>query len=217
MNLILIGAPGSGKGTQGKIIAEKFGYVVISTGEILRKELESGSEIGLFAKSYLTRGDLVPDDVIIKIVENRITQKDCQQGFILDGFPRNLSQAIALDSMITKLGKKIDLVLNFEISEDILLKRILGRFTCKSCNAIYNRYFKAPKQDGVCDSCGGTTFENRSDDTEEVIKNRLKIYNNTSSDLISHYQKNKLLVSLDASLNSAALFEEIEKSLKKFR
>lgn len=214
MNLILIGAPGSGKGTQGKIIARQFGYTIISIGEILRKEIDSNSEIGLSVKSYMAKGELVPDDIIVKIVENCIAQKDCQNGFILDGFPRNLNQAIIFDRMIAASGKKIDLVLNFKISEEFLIKRILGRFTCRECGAIYNRFFKTLKKDGICDSCGSESFENRSDDTEQVIKKRIKIYNNTASDLINHYRKNNLLVSLDASLNSTILFETIRKSLK---
>lgn len=210
MNLILVGAPGSGKGTQGKMIAKELGYVVISTGDILRGEVEAKSEIGLFAKSYMDKGSLVPDEVIVEIVKKRIEKEDCKDGFILDGFPRNIDQARTLDRMIIDSGKNVDLVLNFEIAEEILVKRITGRFTCKGCGAIYNRFFKAPKKEGVCDSCGSTEFENRKDDTEEVIKNRLKVYNDTAIDLINYYKEKGLVASVDAALEPSVISEKIK-------
>jgi len=213
-NIIFLGAPGSGKGTQAAMLAQHLNIPAISTGEALRKEVELQSEIGKLAKSYMDSGRLVPDEVVIGIIKNRITKSDCSKGFILDGFPRNANQAIVLDSMLSSLKKKIDHVFNFEVGEDVLVKRISGRISCKKCGAVYNRYFKQPKVDGVCDSCGGTEFESRSDDNEVTVKNRLKVYHESTFALIEFYQKNNLLVSISAIESAPLVFEALVTSLK---
>jgi len=209
MNIIFLGAPGSGKGTQAAMLSAELKIPTISTGEALRKEVSLQSEIGKLAKSYMDSGKLVPDEVVVNIIKNRITQSDCQAGFILDGFPRNMSQAVTLDSMLASLGKKIEKVFNFEVSEEILVKRISGRFSCKNCGAVYNRYFKLPAKENTCDDCGSNQFESRSDDNEETVKNRLKVYRESTFELIEYYQKKHLLVFI-ASIKSAPLvFEEL--------
>jgi adenylate kinase len=213
-NIIFLGAPGSGKGTQAAMLAVYLGIPAISTGEALRKEVELQSEIGQKAKSYMDSGRLVPDEVVIGIIKNRITKADCSKGFILDGFPRNTNQAIVLDSMLYSLEKKIDRVFNFDVSEDLLIKRISGRFSCKKCGAVYNRYFKQTQVEGVCDNCGGTELESRSDDNEMTVKNRLKVYHESTFELIKFYQKNNLLVSVSAVESAPLVFEVLKTSLK---
>jgi adenylate kinase len=213
MNIIFLGAPGSGKGTQAIMLAKELKIPAISTGEALRKEVELQSEIGKLAKSYMESGKLVPDEVVVGIIKNRITQQDCEKGFILDGFPRNMSQAIVLDSMISLLGKKIDKVFNFEVSEEILIKRISGRFSCKNCGMVYNRYFKLPTKEGVCDSCSSVHFENRADDNEATVKSRLKVYHESTFELSGYYEKKNLLVSVDAVKSAPLVFEELIKAI----
>lgn len=213
MNIIFLGAPGSGKGTQAVMLASELKIPAISTGEALRKEVELQSEIGKLAKSYMNSGKLVPDEVVVGIIKNRITQTDCQKGFILDGFPRNMAQAVVLDEMLSSLSKKIEIVFNFDVSEEILIKRIAGRFSCKGCGAVYNRYFKLPKQEGVCDSCGSNQFESRSDDNEATVKNRLKVYHESTFELIGYYEKKNLLVSIEAVKSAPLVFEELIKAI----
>ncbi len=209
MNIIFLGAPGSGKGTQASMLALELKIPAISTGEALRKEVELQSEIGKLAKSYMDSGKLVPDEVVVGIIKNRITQADCTKGYILDGFPRNINQALVLDGMLSSLGHKIDKVFNFEVSEEILVKRISGRFSCKKCGAVYNRYFKLPTQEGVCDNCGSEQFESRSDDNEETVKNRLKVYHESTFALIDFYQKKNLLVSIEAVKSAPLVCKEL--------
>lgn len=214
-NIIFLGAPGSGKGTQAAMLAAKLSIPAISTGDALRKEVELQSEIGKLAKSYMNSGGLVPDEVVVGIIKNRITKSDCQKGFILDGFPRNVNQANTLDEMLSSLGKKIDQVFNFDVNEEILIKRISGRFSCKGCGAVYNRYFKLPAKEGVCDNCGSNNFESRADDNEATVKNRLKVYHESTFALIEHYKKKNLLVSLDAVKSAPLVFEELIKAISK--
>lgn len=216
MNIIFLGAPGSGKGTQAAMLSAELKIPTISTGEVLRKEVEQQSEIGKLAKSYMESGKLVPDEVVIGIIKNRITKSDCEYGFILDGFPRNIPQAESLEKMFSSLGKKIDHVVNFEVSEEILIKRISGRFSCKTCGVVYNRYFKLPTTAGVCDSCGSAAFENRVDDNEETVKNRLKTYHESSFPLTLLYQKKNLLVSVSSVKSAPLVFEALIEALKSF-
>ncbi len=219
-NIIFLGAPGSGKGTQAAMLSAKLKVPAISTGETLRKEVEQQSEIGKLAKSYMESGKLVPDKIIIDIIKIRLLNSDCDNGFILDGFPRTTFQAEELEKILDSLGKKIDHVFNFEIDEETLVKRISGRFACKGCGKIYNHYFKPPIKNGLCDNCGSTEFEGRSDDNEEAVKNRLKIYRESTYPLIQFYQKKNLLVSISsikgAPLVFEALIEELKSSSKKF-
>ncbi|NBV07028.1 MAG: adenylate kinase [Proteobacteria bacterium] len=198
MNVIFLGPPGSGKGTQAAMLAEELKIPTISTGETLRREVELQSEIGKLAKTYMNSGGLVPDEVVVGIIKNRIIKEDCKNGFILDGFPRNTSQALVLDLMFQSLGKKIHIVFNFEVNEDILIKRISGRFSCKNCGALYNNYFKQTKQKGICDNCKSDKFESREDDDESTVKNRLKVYHSSTMELIKYYEKKNLLCSIDA-------------------
>lgn len=214
MNIIFLGAPGAGKGTQALMLSKELKIPAISTGEALRKEVQEQSEIGKIAKSYIESGGLVPDEVVVGIIKNRIMQPDCQGGFILDGFPRNISQGEELEKMLNSLDKKIDQVFNFEVSEDILIKRISGRFSCKNCGAVYNRYFKPPLKEGVCDSCNSTEFESRSDDNEETVKNRLVTYHESTAPLTQFYQKKNLLVLISAVKGAPLVFEALIEALK---
>ncbi len=208
-NIILLGAPGSGKGTQAAVLSKALNIPAISTGDALRKEVEAQSEIGKLAKSYMNSGQLVPDQVVLDIVKNRVNSEDCIKGFILDGFPRNLTQAKMLDETLKSINKDISKVLNFEVADEIVIKRISGRFFCKKCGAIYNKYFKQPKLEGVCDECKSSEFDARSDDKEEVVKNRLKVYHETTDGLIEYYQKKNLIYSVDAVKQATLLSEEL--------
>jgi adenylate kinase len=213
MNIIFLGAPGSGKGTQASLLSSSLNIESISTGDLLRKEVEKKSEIGILAKSQMESGALVSDDVVINIIKEKITTESCEKGFILDGFPRNINQALKLEEMLENCKKKIDKVFNFEIEEDVLIKRIAGRYTCKKCGAVYNRYFKPTLKDGECDNCGSNELENRIDDNEETVKNRLKVYKESSFPLIEYYKKKHLLVSIDALKISTLVFEELKSNI----
>lgn len=208
-NIILLGAPGSGKGTQAALLSKSLQIPSISTGEILRGEVASASEVGKKAKSYMDAGGLVPDEVVVEIVKKRISEADCKNGFILDGFPRNLNQGEVLQAMLESIRKKVDLVLDFSVADEVIVKRISGRFACKKCNTVYNRFFSLPKKEGVCDNCAGTEFLTRADDNEDTVKNRLKVYRDNSRTLIDFYQKKSLLYSVDGLKNVASIFEEI--------
>lgn len=217
MNIIFLGAPGSGKGTQAAIIAKTLDIPAISTGDALRKEVAAESNVGKEAKSYMDSGKLVPDQVVVNIIKNRISDKDCQKGFILDGFPRNINQAIVLEEMVSSINKKIDVVFNFEVDEEILIKRIAGRFSCKECGTVYNRYFKTPVKSGICDNCGSEKFESRSDDNESVVIDRLRVYHESTFELINHYQKKNLLISVNAVKSSPLVSEELLKAISNLK
>lgn len=188
MNLLLMGPPGAGKGTQGKFISERFSVPVISTGDILRANVSDGTELGGKAKGYMDSGELVPDALVLEMVAARLAQDDCSGGFILDGYPRNTAQAEQLDSTLTALGKKIDAVLGIEVEKGELLERLTGRRGCtnKDCGAGYHVKFDPPKVEGICDDCGSDLFQ-RVDDTEETIKARLKVYDEQTLPLIEYY------------------------------
>ena len=213
MNIIFLGAPGSGKGTQASLLSVNLSIESISTGDLLRKEVEKKSKIGILAKSQMESGALVSDEVVINIIKEKITTKSCEKGFILDGFPRNINQAVKLEEMLEKHNKKIDKVFSFDIEENVLIKRIAGRYTCKKCGTVYNRYFKPTSKDGECDNCGSNELENRVDDNEETVKNRLKVYKESSFPLIEHYKKKHLLVSIDALKISTLVFEELKSNI----
>ena len=213
MNIIFLGAPGSGKGTQASLLSENLCIESISTGDLLRKEVKKESKIGIIAKEQMESGALVSDDVVIKIIEEKIATKSCEKGFILDGFPRNINQALKLEEMLDKNNKKIDKVFNFDVEENILIKRIAGRYTCKKCSTVYNSYFKPTFKEGECDNCGSNEFENRSDDNEVTVKNRLKVYKESSFPLIEYYKKKHLLVSIDALKISPLVFEDLKSSI----
>jgi adenylate kinase len=190
MKLIILGAPGSGKGTQAKFITKNHGIPQISTGDLLRAAVKSGSELGLKARKYMNTGKLVPDDLVLKLLKERINQKDCEKGFILDGYPRNINQAQQLEGITD-----IDLVINIEVEYDLLIERITGRRTCKKCGAIFHIRYNAPKEEGICDKCSGLLFQ-RDDDTEETVKKRIQTYDTQTKPLISFYRQKENLKTL---------------------
>ena len=196
-NIIFLGAPGSGKGTQAKILSNEINIPAISTGDILRSEVANKTEIGLLAKKYMDDGGLVPDSVVIDIIKKRILEKDCKNGFILDGFPRNFSQAVALDNNLSNINKNISDVIILDVPDDIIVKRIIGRFSCGNCGALYNKFFNNPSIEGICDKCSGEGLIYRADDNEEVIVNRLKIYHESMEKLIDFYEKKGLIYKVD--------------------
>ena len=195
MRLVLLGAPGAGKGTQAKKLIEKYSIPQISTGDILRKAVTDGTPLGKEAKSYMDKGELVPDSVVIGLVKERLAKGDCQKGFILDGFPRNTSQAQTLDGVLAMMNTPITVALSVDVDKDDLMKRLTGRRTCKKCQQMYNVYFSPSKKDGVCDKCGGELFQ-RDDDKEATIKNRLDVYDKSTAPLIEYYKKKGILKSV---------------------
>ncbi len=190
MRLVLLGAPGAGKGTQADMLAEEFGIPKLSTGEMVRAEVASGTDLGNNIKDTIHQGKLVSDDVMIDLVKARISKSDCENGFILDGFPRTIPQAKALDQMIAQLPEQGFLVINFLVGVADLVKRISGRYTCKSCHTGYHKIFKQPKLEGVCDKCGSKEFVYREDDKPEAVKVRIDVYNEKTAPLIEYYKKN---------------------------
>lgn len=187
MNLILLGPPGAGKGTQAKELAARRGLIQLSTGEMLRAAVQAGSAVGIRAKAIMDAGNLVPDDVVIKIISDRVDQPDCKNGVILDGFPRTLQQAAALDHMFKEKKKKLDAVVELKVDDTKLVERIVGRFTCTKCGEGYHDRFKRPKLRGVCDVCGSTDFSRRPDDNAETVNRRLMVYYRETSPLTGYY------------------------------
>lgn len=208
MKLVLLGAPGAGKGTQAKMLTEKYGIPQISTGDILRKAVADGTPLGKEAKSYMDKGELVPDSVVIGLVKERIAGEDCANGYILDGFPRNTSQAEALDSVLTEMNAPLDAALSVEVSKDDLMKRLTGRRTCRSCQQMYNIYFSPPGTNGTCDKCGGELFQ-RDDDREETIMNRLEVYDTSTAPLIDYYGGKGILKTVQGVGNIDEIFGKI--------
>ena len=184
MKLIMLGAPGAGKGTQAEILSERLSIPTISTGNIIREALKSGTEMGVRAKSYMDEGKLVPDEVVIGIIRERLAKDDCKNGFILDGFPRTIPQAEALDNM----GAAIDRVIDLEVPDEKIVERMSGRRVCESCGASYHTLFKKPAVDGKCDKCGGTLIQ-RKDDHPDTVKERLRVYHEQTEPLKAYYQK----------------------------
>ena len=198
MKLILLGAPGAGKGTVAKMLTEVDGSVQISTGDILRAAVKEGSELGKQAEAYMNAGDLVPDELIMGIMEQRLQEPDCANGFLLDGFPRTIPQAEQLNTLLDRLGIKLDMAVNLEVPRDVLIDRLTTRRTCTSCGAIYNVKSAPPKVEGVCDKCGGPVVQ-RDDETEEAISNRLDVYNEKTAPLVEFYRNEGLLVDVTAT------------------
>jgi len=212
MNLILLGAPGSGKGTQAKFLVRKYSIPQISTGDILREEVKSGTVLGLKAKEYMDKGQLVPDEVVVGMVEERVKKGDCRAGFILDGFPRTVAQADALEGTLQRMKKALSRVILVNVDEDELVKRLTGRRVCEKCGAGYHVIFDPPKQEGVCDKCQGKLYQ-RDDDKESTIRNRLKVYDNQTAPLIEYYQKKQLLSVVDGMGSIEEIFGRISKAL----
>ncbi|HEX9569725.1 MAG: adenylate kinase [Rhodospirillales bacterium] len=197
MNLILMGPPGAGKGTQAKRLEANHGIVQLSTGDMLRAEVTSGSELGRKAKKVMETGGLVSDELIIAMLSARIERDDCRNGFILDGFPRTSRQAEALDRMLKEKGMKIDHVIELTVDDDAIVKRITGRYTCAKCGTGYHDEFQKPAKAGVCDKCGGREFTRRADDNAETVRARLKAYHDQTAPVIAHYRKKGVMESVD--------------------
>ncbi len=197
MNLILLGPPGAGKGTQAKRIEAARGLVQLSTGDMLRAAVAAGTEVGKKAKDVMERGELVSDEIVIGIISDRIDEPDCANGFILDGFPRTVAQAEALEGLLKEKGKQLDVVIEMQVEDDPLVGRITGRFTCAKCGEGYHDEFKMPVKEGVCDKCGSTEFSRRADDNEETVRSRLAAYHEQTSPLIAFYKDRGILKSID--------------------
>lgn len=197
MNIILLGAPGAGKGTQARRLEERYQMVQLSTGDMLRAAVASGSELGQEAKVIMDAGQLVPDELVIRMISERIDEPDCAKGFLLDGFPRTTAQAQALDAMLAEKGLKLDAVIQIRVDEEALVERITGRFTCASCGAGYHDTFQRPAQEGVCDNCGGTEFTRRADDNEETVRSRMEAYRAQTAPILPHYEAQGLVQEVD--------------------
>lgn len=210
MNIALLGPPGCGKGTQAKRLEDRLGYLQLSTGEMLRAEVESGSELGIAAKDIIESGKLVPDDMIVDMISKRIDEPDCQKGFILDGFPRTVPQAEALANLLKEKDIPLGSVVEFSVDEDAMVKRIVGRFACTFCGQGYHDDFQKPIVDGVCDKCNGTDFMRRADDNEDTVRSRLKEYHRQTAPIIGFYENLGLLVSIDGM----AEIDEITKRME---
>ncbi len=208
MKIIMLGAPGAGKGTQAKKIAEKYGIVHVSTGDIFRANLKGGTELGMKAKSYMEQGKLVPDDVTIAMLLDRIGEADCANGYVLDGFPRTIPQAESLTEALDKRGEKIDYVIDVDVPDEAIIDRMSGRRACVSCGATYHTVHNAPKTEGVCDACGGKLVL-REDDKPETVKRRLSVYHEQTQPLIEYYQKAGILASVDGTQDLNKVFEDI--------
>jgi len=208
MRIVLLGAPGAGKGTQAKKLVEKYGTPQVSTGDLLRAAVASGTALGKEAKSFMDKGELVPDRVVLGMVEERLKQDDCKKGYILDGFPRNTSQAEALDKMLSALNMSLDAALSVDVPFEDLMKRLTGRRTCKACGQMYNIYSSASKKEGVCDKCGGALFQ-RDDDKEETIKKRLEVYTASTAPLIDYYNKKGIVKSVAGTGSIDDIFKQV--------
>lgn len=218
MYIVLLGAPGSGKGTAGEILAKDLNLAHISTGDLFRENLKNETELGKKAKEYMDKGELVPDEITIGMLSERLKSEDVANGAILDGFPRTEAQAISLDEMLKKMNAKVDMALNIDVPFDEIVERIANRRSCRGCNEIYNVVFNPPKVEGVCDKCGGELYQ-REDQKPEIVQNRLEVYSKTAEELIKYYQNANVLVTKKAGdkvgKTSYDVAKEIEEALKR--
>jgi adenylate kinase len=210
MRVIFLGPPGVGKGTQSKKLSESHKVAHIATGDILREAVKNGTPIGLKAKSFMDKGELVPDAVVIGIIEERFQRPDVKAGFVLDGFPRTVAQAEALNDLLTRMRLPIEAVMYFDAADEVIVERISGRRTCKKCGAPYHMKFMPPKKAGVCDRCSGE-LEHRTDDQEDKVRNRLKVYKAQTAELISYYSDRKLLHKIDGARPPDEIFRSVQK------
>ena len=214
MKLILLGPPGAGKGTQAQRLQTRYGVVQLSTGDMLRAAVKAGTEVGRKAKAIMEAGQLVSDDVIVGMIADRIEEPDCQNGFILDGFPRTVGQAEALDKMLSDKGLQLDAVIEMKVDEAALLKRITGRYSCAKCGAVYHDETHRPKVDGVCDQCGSTEFTRRPDDNPETVKARLEAYNAQTAPLLPYYRSRGVLKTVDGMAPIDEVTRQMERVLE---
>ena len=215
MRLLIMGAPGAGKGTQAQLIKDAYKIAHISTGDMFRQAIANKTPTGVEAKGYIDKGQLVPDSTTIKLVKERLLQDDCKNGFLLDGFPRNTAQAEALDQMLKEVGIKLDAVLNIDVADEYLIERITGRRTCLACGASYHVVSKKPLVDGVCDVCGADLVH-RADDSEETIKNRLAVYYQKTKPVLDYYEKQDLVKDVPGVGNIDEIFANVKKVLGEF-
>lgn len=208
MKIIMLGAPGAGKGTQAKMIADKYGVPHISTGDIFRANIKNGTELGMEAKKYMDQGLLVPDELTVRILLDRVAQDDCKNGYVLDGFPRTIPQAEVLDSELTKLGDHIDYAINVDVPDENIVKRMSGRRACLTCGAAYHIEHVPPKKEGICDVCGSELVL-RDDDKPETVKNRLNVYHEQTQPLIDFYTEKGVLKTVDGTVPMEEVFAAI--------
>jgi adenylate kinase len=214
MRLLIMGRPGAGKGTQAYNIKNYYNIAHISTGDMFRDAIKNGTPLGKLAKSYTDKGALVPDEVTIGLVKERLSNKDCENGFLLDGFPRNVAQAEALDKILTELNVKLDGVLDVNVEPEILIRRIVGRRVCKNCGATFHIEFNKPKTEGICDNCGQPLVQ-RADDTEETAGSRLRVYDESTAPVLAYYKKQGLLKTVNGDQALDKVFEDIKETLSK--
>ena len=212
MKIVMLGAPGAGKGTQANMIAEKYNIPHISTGDIFRANIKNGTELGKEAKGYMDKGQLVPDELTVKLLLDRVAQADCKNGYVLDGFPRTIPQAEVLDGELTKNGEKLDYAIDVDVPDENIIHRMGGRRACLKCGATYHVEYLPPKKDGICDVCGSELVL-RDDDKPETVKNRLKVYHDQTQPLIEYYTKQNVLHSVDGTQDVNKVFSDITEML----
>lgn len=214
MRAILLGPPGAGKGTQAETIVNEFSIPHISTGDIFRKNIKEGTALGKKAMEYMDQGKLVPDDLTVELVKDRLLQDDCSNGFLLDGFPRTIYQADALEDALKSMGKALDYVINIMVRKELLVERAVGRRICKDCGQTYHMSFNKPSKEGVCDNCGGVLLQ-RKDDTEETVENRINVYQEQTEPLIDYYTQKGIIVNIDGEKPIAQVGKDIIAELRK--
>ena len=212
MNIVLMGPPGAGKGTQADVMARNLFVLHISTGDIFRANIKAGTELGQLANQYISKGDLVPDEVTLAMIKDRLAEDDCAKGFILDGLPRTIGQADALEAILAEQGKQLDKVVNIDVPEELLIARLCGRRVCRNCSQTYHLENNPPTEAGRCDECGGELYQ-RADDSEETIKNRLEVYRAQSEPLIAYYEQKGLLLSINGNQTINNVLMDIGKGL----